>query len=261
MAAVVQILSIGAFLLVGLLWPRAAGEGIANRDTLTNLLTGAFLFGLRVAVYALAGLDLWTGAVDLSFIGSPALQLLFAFLLTDFLRYWLHRLHHRVPILWHFHRVHHSSRRLNATSGLRMHLVDFVQLSLVPLLLFGVIFDVSAWDPRVFVALGVIVGLFDAFQHANLAFPLSWAPFKAWDRLFNNPHFHSWHHTRDVETYGDGNYGQALTIWDRMFGSCVSHPDACAVLGLPDEDDLRLNPLDMQLLRRVREDGGAQPAP
>ena len=52
------------------------------------------------------------------------------FLALDFLRYWLHRLHHRVPFFWQFHRVHHSSEHLNATSGLRMHAFDLVQLAL-----------------------------------------------------------------------------------------------------------------------------------
>ena len=254
MEAALQVGFIGLFLVLGYLRPRAKAEKLLMRETWVNLGTGAGLFALRITLIAVvAQAATWRFVALGDFGGSALLQFAFVFLLTDLWRYWLHRAHHRVPFLWQFHQVHHSSEHLDSTSGLRMHLLDFIQLSLMPVLLFGVIFDATAFHPGVWVALGSIVGFMDAFQHSNLDFELGSPVAKAWDRLLNNPHFHSWHHTRDVMTYGDGNYGQALTIWDRLFGTCVSGPKACRELGLPSEDALELSPLALQLLRKRAE--------
>ena len=40
--------------------------------------------------------------------------------------YAVHRLFHRVPWLWRFHAIHHSSRALDWLAGSRLHLVDIV---------------------------------------------------------------------------------------------------------------------------------------
>lgn len=46
--------------------------------------------------------------IDLSTLSVGA-QLLAMFVLRDFIHYWIHRLLHRVPRLWEFHKVHHQS--------------------------------------------------------------------------------------------------------------------------------------------------------
>ena len=252
MEAALQVGFITLFVVLGLVRPRAPGEGFAHADTLVNLVTGGLLFVLRVTAITWVAQHSQAHLVDLSPIESPLAQFAFVFLLTDFTRYWVHRAHHRFAILWTFHRVHHSSRRMNATSGLRMHVVDFLQLSAIPILYFGVVFDASTFHPGVWVALGAVVGAMDAFQHANLEVGPLRGPLKVWDKVFNNPHFHSWHHTRDIETHGDGNYGQALTVWDRLFGTCVSHDDACRELGLSDDQDLEAGVMGLQLLQRPK---------
>ena len=37
---------------------------------------------------------------------------------------WQHRLVHKVPFLWRFHRVHHSDQKMETTSGIRFHPVE-----------------------------------------------------------------------------------------------------------------------------------------
>ncbi|MEL6348765.1 MAG: sterol desaturase family protein, partial [Myxococcota bacterium] len=179
-------------------------------------------------------------------------------------RYWVHRADHRIPWLWTFHRVHHSSERLDVTSGLRMHAVDFVQLSLIPIVLFGVLMDTSTFSPWVITAaLGVGV-FFDAFQHANLRFDIDAPLGRAWHLLLNNPHFHAWHHTRNGHHH-DGNYGNTLVIWDRLFGSEVTQPELPEAFGVGGDQALAgtrertLSPrsvlrsvVSMQLLRARR---------
>ena len=179
------------------------------------------------------------------------LQFLIAFLLVDFCRYWLHLAHHKVPWLWTFHRVHHSSERLDSTSGLRMHFVDFVQLSLLPMVMFALVLDVASWDAWALPAALAVGVVSDAFQHGNIRVDMGHPLMRAWDKLFNHPHFHAWHHTRDGQRC-DGNYGNALVVWDRLFGTEVTGPQPPELFGLVGDQALDNGVVGLQLLRRRR---------
>ncbi|MEC7230725.1 MAG: sterol desaturase family protein, partial [Verrucomicrobiota bacterium] len=52
---------------------------------------------------------------------SDPLFYLFLFILDDFARYWLHRWLHAIPLLWSFHKVHHSASTLNPFTVFRTH--------------------------------------------------------------------------------------------------------------------------------------------
>lgn len=239
-------------LAAGALWPREARPGIVTRETWINLLNGALLFPVRFALGLLGVTSLKIGLVPLGDLGHPALQFLFCFLALDFVRYWVHRADHRVPILWSFHRVHHSIEQLDSTSGLRMHLVDFLQLTAIPIVLFGVLFDVSAFAGWVLPA-ALIVGIVaDSIEHANVRFSLDSAWRRAWFRVFNTPLFHSWHHTRDGHLR-DGNYANALPLWDRLFGTEVTGAAPPEAYGLGGDQRLDGSLLGLQLLRPPSE--------
>ena len=146
----------------------------------------------------------------------------------DFSQAWLHFAGHRVPFLWQFHRVHHSAEVLDSTTGLRMHALDFLRLWCVPFLFFSVVFDTSSFAPWVIPAAFESAWSWTPFSTATATFDLRKPWNRAWHRLLNNPHFHAWHHTRDGALC-DGNYGNTLLIWDRLFGTEVTRsvlPDA-----------------------------------
>lgn len=234
---------IALFLGLGYLRPRAA-QPLLGRHTLINVGTGLLLFLVRLSLVAWVAARAELHLLDLRALPG-AVQLLLAFLLLDFTRYWVHRFDHRVPWLWTFHRVHHSSVHLDATAGLRMHLVDFLQLSAIPIVLFGLLFQVQEWVFTVAMGIGVV---FDGFEHANLRIDYAHPFWRAWDRLFNNPHFHAWHHNAEGATR-DGNYGNTLTIWDRLFGSDVTGPAPPEALGISDDQALQESILGLQGLR------------
>lgn len=247
MLFVVQLLALGLGLGLAALWPREA-RPLLDRESLTNVLTGAALYGLKLAIGLTGVFTLHVGLISLAAVTPGPAQALLAFVIIDFARYWLHRMHHRVPFLWQFHRVHHSMRTLDSTAGFRMHLVDFVQLSILPVLIFGVLFDTTSWSPWA-VPVAMIPGVVaDALEHSNTRF----APRnRALLYLFNNPLFHSWHHVRDA-LLCDGNYANALPVWDLLFASNVTQPDPPDALGLTDDQDLASDPIGLQLLRRPR---------
>ncbi|ADZ89984.1 sterol desaturase family protein [Marinomonas mediterranea] len=156
------------------------------------------------------------------------------FLLDDFSRFYLHRLMHRVPFLWQFHRVHHSATRLMPFTVLRTHPVEgimfyfrslVVQSALVSLFL--VLFPGQ-------VSLFMVVGVFSmtfAFnvlganlRHSPVA--LSYGP--KVEKWLISPAQHQLHHSVDKSHY-DCNFGVVLAIWDSVFSSWVQGSDAQVV--------------------------------
>ena len=137
-------------------------------------------------------------------------QLLTLFIARDFIHWNVHRLLHRVPWLWEFHKVHHSVEEMGFAAHLRYHWMENVvyrMLEYLPLALIGF----SITDLIIVHVFTIILG---HFNHSNIRLPLG--PLKY---LFNNPQMHIWHHARDLppeHRYGM-NYGLSLSIWDYLF--------------------------------------------
>ena len=249
MVPALQIVAIATFLVVGVFRSRFPAQPWPRRELWVNVATGAALVALKwgaVAALAAMGASLGRGFVPLGALPWP-IAFAVGLVVLDLARYALHRMHHRVPFFWQFHAVHHSAPRLDATTGLRMHVVDFVQLALLPVLLFGVVFDLDGAPGWLFPALLLPGALFDAFEHADLRIDNRSAFWRGWDRVLNNPHFHAWHHTNDGHLR-DGNYGNVFTVWDRAFGTCVSDDALPAGYGLDPASRLVEHPIGLQML-------------
>lgn len=135
------------------------------------------------------------------------LQVIEIMLLADVTQYWIHRAFHRVPWLWPFHAVHHSSIALDWLAGSRLHLVDVLvtrSLILVPLFLLG-------FAQGALYAWLVIIAFHAIFNHVNLRFR-----FGVVENLLVTPRFHYWHHA--VEPI-DRNFAVHFPWLDRLFGT------------------------------------------
>ena len=158
--------------------------------------------------------------------GQPlAVQFLEIVLVADLAEYVVHRLFHRVPWLWRFHRIHHSAEAMDWLAGSRLHLVDIVLtrgLSFVPLYILGFA------APALYAYL-VFVSFHAVFIHANVRFRL-----RAVEWLLVTPRFHHWHHAREAAAV-DKNFAVHLPWIDRMFGTAYlpaeRWPDAYGVSG------------------------------
>jgi len=124
----------------------------------------------------------------------------------------VHVLMHTVPALWRVHRVHHLDTHLDVSTALRHHPVEMVvgYCVMIPVItIFGL-------TPSVLVAYAVTEGLFGALSHANLQLPDFLDRRLRW--LLVTPNMHCIHHSsHQPET--DSNYGQVLSLWDRLFGT------------------------------------------
>jgi sterol desaturase/sphingolipid hydroxylase (fatty acid hydroxylase superfamily) len=123
--------------------------------------------------------------------------------------YWGHRLAHEWPVLWRFHAVHHSAKKLWFFNTGRFHFVDTfksVLLSLILLALAGAPEFVLMW-------FGAITAYIGFLTHCNIRMRSGWLKY-----LFNTPNLHRWHHSTDLRE-GNKNYGENLMIWDLLFGT------------------------------------------
>jgi sterol desaturase/sphingolipid hydroxylase (fatty acid hydroxylase superfamily) len=137
-------------------------------------------------------------------------HLLVGFLVRDFVQWWTHRLLHRVPALWEFHKVHHSVEQMGFAAHLRYHWMENVvyrTIEYLPLALIGI-------GLRDFFIIHIFTLAVGHFNHSN--FKLNLGPLKY---IFNNPQMHIWHHAHDLpkEKRFGVNFGITLSLWDYLF--------------------------------------------
>ena len=210
-------------------WVTNWGITILNTITLRALALALPLLAVGAALDAQAqgwglmnafGLPLW-------------LAVILTVLIFDFAIWLQHLITHKIPVLWRFHRVHHADRDIDVTTAIRFHPVE-IALSMV--LKIGLVYLLG--PP----ALGIIV--FEIilngtaiFNHANMRLPLGLDALLR--RFLVTPDMHRVHHS-DNRAEHDSNYGFALSIWDRLFGTYVAQPARghdSMTIGLQWQDD------------------------
>ncbi len=157
-------------------------------------------------------------------------QLATLFVVRDFIQWNIHRLLHRVPFLWEFHKVHHSVEQLGFAAHLRFHWMENVvyrALEYVPLAMIGFGID----DFFIVHIFTLAVG---HFNHSNFKLPLGPLGY-----VLNNPQMHVWHHARRwPEGYPYGvNFGLTLSLWDYLFGTAsIPYDGRDLELGFPGDE-------------------------
>lgn len=163
--------------------------------------------------------------VDPSSWGARLVMTAAVVLVADLAFFFSHWLQHRVPLLWEFHKVHHSAPVLQPFTVFRRHPVDVVVEASLSGMLVGAVLGVFGWmsggSLDVYSILGVNVVLF-VFLLAgfNLQHSHVWLSFGPLDRLFISPATHQLHHDDDPRHHGR-NLGNMLAIWDALAGTLV----------------------------------------
>ncbi len=153
-------------------------------------------------------------------IGLPLwLAVILAITLQDLIIYAQHVLFHHVPIFWRLHKVHHADVDYDVTTGARFHPIEICLSMIIKL---GVV--ILLGPPIVAVILfEIILSSMAMFNHANAGLPRS---LDAIIRLIVvTPDMHRVHHSIKSPEF-NRNFGFNLSIWDRLFGTYKSSPDA-----------------------------------
>jgi sterol desaturase/sphingolipid hydroxylase (fatty acid hydroxylase superfamily) len=140
------------------------------------------------------------------------------FLLADFIQWNVHRLLHRVPRLWEFHKVHHSVKEMGFAAHLRFHWMETIvykTIQYIPLAMIG-------FGLQDFFIMHMFTLIIGHLNHANLN--LDYGPLRY---ILNNPKMHIWHHVKQLpKQYPNGfNFGISLSIWDYIFGTALIPSD------------------------------------
>ena len=170
----------------------------------------------------------------------PLLGFVLSFLLLDLLEYVYHVFMHRYGYLWRFHAVHHADPALDVSTVLREHPGE-TAIRLTFLLVWAFVSGITFWAlmARQFVQ---IVSNVAAHAHLRLPEQLD----RILSRVLVTPNMHHVHH-HEKQPYTDSNYGDVLSIWDRLFGTFRRMQASEIVFGL----DTVNEPLDGVTFRHL----------
>ena len=140
------------------------------------------------------------------------LHIFLSILILDFTIYVWHLLNHKIPLLWRFHRVHHSDIDMDASTASRFHLGELLLSGLVRL---AVIYTFGV-PLLAYILFETIVNISIQFHHSSIAINPAFE--KIWIRLFIPPSMHRVHHSVKIAER-DSNYGVIFSWWDRIMGT------------------------------------------
>jgi sterol desaturase/sphingolipid hydroxylase (fatty acid hydroxylase superfamily) len=227
-------LFVGLF-IIGWNIENIAGMFLQNKKWKHAFINAPFILtsipGLLLMGLAFAKTIEWTNQHHFGFLyylpfsKSSLVLFLVSFIFLDLGEYVYHLTMHRVKRLWMFHIVHHSDRAVDISTTLREHPGEnIIRLSFTLLWVFisGTVF----W---ILMLRQIIQAFTTLFAHMNYRLPN-----KA-DRiiglLFITPNLHQVHH-HYKQPYTDCNYGDVLSIWDRLFGTFKQLPADKLVFGV-----------------------------
>jgi sterol desaturase/sphingolipid hydroxylase (fatty acid hydroxylase superfamily) len=219
------------------LFPRRILDAKSNQADIGYLFFNVFVYGLvfgwAVLSYQtitngiISGLVALAGPVQPTTLPSyvPRIVITLMLFFAYELGYWFnHWLSHKVPMLWEFHKVHHSAEVLTPLTNFRVHPVyAWIFANILALAtaianglgnyLFGETAQQYAFsDTNIILVL--FIHTYVHLQHSHL-----WISFRGLaGRVFVSPAHHQVHHS-DNPKHFNKNFGSCLALWDWMFGT------------------------------------------
>jgi sterol desaturase/sphingolipid hydroxylase (fatty acid hydroxylase superfamily) len=138
-----------------------------------------------------------------------------------FLAHWLQ---HRVPVLWEFHKVHHSAEVLTPVTDLRMHPVDTILSILIQTCLVGTanalflylyadpVAEMTVIGANVLGFILYLAGYHLKHSHVWILYP------RGIREHISSPALHLIHHSTNPKHF-DKNFARFFTFWDRLAGT------------------------------------------
>ncbi len=224
----------------------------------TSMLSAQLIFPLATVAVALWADTHGFGLFQLIH-WSNGLEIFLYLVLMDLAIYWQHRFFHIFPWLWRMHRVHHSDLEFDASLGIRFHPFEIILSKAYKL---GCIALLGPAVIAVVLYECMLLG-FSIITHGNIRLPLKLDAMLR--SVFVTPDFHRVHHSVYREET-NSNYGNILSLWDRMFGSHQAQPrdghDAMNI-GVPEfrsTAEQNLGALLIQPFRNVKQSPGIEHA-
>jgi sterol desaturase/sphingolipid hydroxylase (fatty acid hydroxylase superfamily) len=198
------------------LWPQYPKQGTFRKDWTQDVV---YFMSTHLPLQILSFLVLLPATQATKYFGVPVLQewiarmpwllqFFLAVVVADVAEYFIHLALHKVPFLWRFHAVHHSSKALDWIAGSRSHFVDDTLVRgfiLAPLML--------GFSQTVILAYLIFVTLHATWTHCNFGPNAKWL-----EKFLVMPRYHHWHHTSQKESI-DKNFAIHFPWIDKVFGT------------------------------------------
>jgi len=156
---------------------------------------------------------------------NKTLTFVAGFILLDLGEYIYHVTMHKAKRLWLIHAIHHSDTQVDVSTVFREHPAETIIRNCFALFW---IFLLGAAPWLFFIHLAIQT-FFVLFSHMNV-----WLPDKlntVISFIFITPNLHRVHH-HYKQPYTDSNYGDILSIWDRLFGTLCILPKEQIIFGI-----------------------------
>ena len=219
------------------LFPKRITNSPSHAADVGYFFLGVFVFGLILGWAVLSYQVLTNHVIDflVAAFGAPQptslpeffsrAAITLALFLAYELGYWLHHyLAHKVPVLWEFHKVHHTASVLTPLTVFRVHPVDTLLLLNILAIATAVTngamnyafgsttYQYALTDRNIILVL--FIHAYIHLQHTHL-----WISFRGvLGRIFLSPAHHQVHHSSNPIHF-DKNLGSTLAIWDWLFGT------------------------------------------
>lgn len=215
------------------IWPQYTEQGTFRNQWTLDVV---YFLSTHIPLQILSFLVLLPATFATRYLGVPVLQesvarlpwlvqLLLAIVIADIAEYLVHLALHKVPLLWRFHAIHHSSKALDWIAGSRSHFVDDTLVRafiLVPLML--------GFSQSIIVAYLIFVTLHATWTHCNFRPNAKWL-----EKFLVMPRYHHWHHASHNEAI-DKNFAIHFPWIDKIFGTHYLPDEWPEKYGLQDED-------------------------
>lgn len=146
-------------------------------------------------------------------------KMVVTFILLDLSVYIQHLVFHVLPVMWRFHRVHHSDLDCDISTGLRFHPVEI----LISLLIKITVIMMLGAPVLAVILFEIILNVMSMFTHSNILLNKTLERVLRW--FIVTPDMHRIHHSiQENET--NSNFSFHISLWDRIFGTYVANPAA-----------------------------------
>jgi sterol desaturase/sphingolipid hydroxylase (fatty acid hydroxylase superfamily) len=239
------------------LFPKHIVAAKSNQADIGYLFFNVFVFGVvfgwAVLSYQTISNGILQGAIVLfgpvapTSLPSwlPRVTITVMLFLSYELGYWFnHWLSHKVPVLWEFHKVHHSAEVLTPLTNFRVHPVytwvfaNILAFSAAAANGLGHYMFGESVPPYALADTNMILVLF-IHAYVHLQHSHMWISFRGLlGRVLISPAHHQVHHSADAKHFNK-NFGSCLALWDWMFGTLYvpGKEREALTFGLPDHPD------------------------
>jgi lathosterol oxidase len=210
------LLTAAIFVPLERLWPLHQEQGTFRNQWTLDVV---YFMSTHLPIQILSFLILLPAVQFAKYLSVPSLQTLIArppwllqffmaVVVADVAEYFIHLAFHKVPFLWRFHAVHHSSTALDWLSGSRGHFFEDITVRIciiTPLMI--------AFSQSIILGYLIFVTLQATWSHCNFAPSPRWLA-----KCLVTPRYHHWHHTSQKEGL-DKNFAVHFPWIDQIFGT------------------------------------------